>query len=44
MSDKLKKDTEKKEMDMDECRKPNNPEAQRPNDEDDVCHEAVDGK
>ncbi len=42
MSDEMKKDTDKKKED--DCIKPNNPEAQRPNDDDDACHEPVDGK
>lgn len=41
MSDEIKKDEKKEELD--DCVKPNNPEAQRMEDEDDACREPVDG-
>ncbi|MFW5807679.1 MAG: hypothetical protein ACOCWH_01355 [Spirochaetota bacterium] len=42
--DQTKKKKNKEEEEEDKCRKPFNPEAQRPADDDDACEEPVTGE
>ncbi|HRX17389.1 MAG TPA: hypothetical protein P5123_13845 [Spirochaetota bacterium] len=44
MNDKINKNIDDKKSKLEDCVKPNNAEAQRNSDQDEPCHEAVDGK